>query len=86
MRQKAEQGDLKLTVTHYSKNYMEIYALYMNNSDILGLAGEMRDSVIFLVTVANSSFDSVGRKKKQEHEKAKEDLQLIYFKNYFPWK
>jgi hypothetical protein len=26
---------------------MEIYELCMNNSDILGLAGEMRDSVIF---------------------------------------
>jgi len=39
----------------------------------------MKNSVIFLMTGAVPSFVYVGRKKKQEHETAKEDLKLIYF-------
>ena len=79
MLKRAEQEGQKLAATHYAKKHMEIYDRLMNNIDILELAEEMKDSVIFLMTGAVPSFIYVGRKKKQEHEKAKEDLKLIYF-------
>jgi hypothetical protein len=79
MRERAEQEDQKLAATHYAKKYMEIYDRCMNNIDILELADEMKDGVIFLMTGAVPSFVYVGRKKKQEHEMAKKDLKLIYF-------
>jgi hypothetical protein len=73
MQERAEREGLKLAATHYAKKYMEIYL------DILELGDEMKNSVIFLMTGAVPSFVYVGRKKKQEHEAAKEDLKLIYF-------
>ncbi len=51
----------------------------MNNIDILDLSDTMKDSVIFLMTGSVPSFVYVGRKKKQEHTWAKEDLKMIYF-------
>jgi hypothetical protein len=79
MRERAEQEGQKLATTHYAKKHMEIYDRLMNNIDILDLAEEMKDSVIFLMTGAVPSFIYVGVKKKQEHEMAKEDLKMIYF-------
>jgi hypothetical protein len=79
MRERAEQGGQKLAATHYARRYMEIYDRCMDNIDILELAEEMKNSVIFLMTGAVPSFIYVGRKKKLEHERAKEDLKLIYF-------
>jgi hypothetical protein len=79
MRERAEQGNLNLAAAHYAKKYMEIYGRYMDNLDILDLGEEMKNSVIFLMTGAVPSFVYVGRKKKQEHEAAKEDLKLIYY-------
>jgi hypothetical protein len=79
MRERAEQEDQKLAATHYAKKHMEIYNRCLDNIDILELAEEIKNSVIFLMTGAVPSFVYVGRKKKEEHEKAKEDLKLIYF-------
>jgi hypothetical protein len=79
MRERAEKEDHKLAAAHYARKYMEIYDRYMNNIDILELADTMKDSVIFLMTGSVPSFVYVGRKKKLEHERAKEDLKLIYF-------
>jgi hypothetical protein len=79
LRERAEQEGQKLAATHYAKKHMEIYDRCMDNIDILELAEGMKDSVIFLMTGAVPSFVYVGRKKKVEHEKAKEDLKLIYF-------
>jgi hypothetical protein len=79
MQERAEREGLKLAATHYAKKYMEIYDRYMDNLDILELGDEMKNSVIFLMTGADPSFVYVGRKKKQEHDAAKEDLKLIYF-------
>jgi 3'-phosphoadenosine 5'-phosphosulfate sulfotransferase (PAPS reductase)/FAD synthetase len=79
MRERAEQEGQKLAATHYAKKYMEIYDRCMNNIDILDLSDTMKDSVIFLMTGSVPSFVYVGRKKKQEHKRAKEDLKLIYF-------
>jgi hypothetical protein len=78
MREKAEEGGLKLAALHYSKSYMEIYEKTMNNIDTLELAGQMKESVIFLMTGAVPSFIYVGKKKKEEHEKAKEDVKMMY--------
>jgi hypothetical protein len=79
MRERAEQEGQNLAATHYAKKHMEIYDRFMSNIDVLELADEMKESVIFFMTGAVPSFIYVGRKKKQEHEKAKEDLKLIYF-------
>ncbi len=78
MREKAEEGGQKLAALHYSKSYMEIYEKTMNNIDTLELAGQMKESVIFLMTGALPSFIYVGRRKKKEHEKVKEDLKMMY--------
>jgi len=78
MREKAEQGGQKLAALHYSKSYMEIYEKTMNNIDTLELAGKMKESVIFLMTGAIPSFIYVGRKKKVEHLRVKDDLKMIY--------
>jgi hypothetical protein len=79
MREKAEQEGQQLAATHYARRYMEIYDRCMNNIDILELSEGMKDSVIFLMTGSVPSFVYVGRKKKREHEIAKEELKLIYF-------
>jgi flagellar biosynthesis chaperone FliJ len=79
MRDKAEEGGQKLAATHYAKRHMEIHERAMDNLDTLDLSEKMKDGVIFLMTGAVPSFIYVGRKKKMEHEKAKEDLRMIYF-------
>jgi len=79
MREKAEQGGQKLAAAHYAKSHMEIYEKIMNNIDTLELAEKMKPSVIFLMTGAVPSFIYVGRKKKLEHEKSKNDLKMIYY-------
>jgi hypothetical protein len=79
MREKAEEGGQKLAATHYAKRHMEIHERVMDNLDTLELAETMKESVVFLMTGAVPSFVYVGRKKKVEHDKAKEDLRLIYF-------
>jgi hypothetical protein len=78
MREKAEEGGHTLAAAHYAKSHMEIYEKTMNNIDTLELAGQMKDSVIFLMTGAVPSFIYVGKKKKTEHKKAKDDLKLMY--------
>jgi hypothetical protein len=78
MQKKAEEGGQKLAALHYAKNYMEIYEKTMTNIDTLELAGQMKDSVIFLMTGAVPSFIYVGKKKKLEHTKAREDAKMIY--------
>lgn len=78
MREKAGQCGQILAALHYSKNYMEIYEKTMNNIDTLELAGKMKESVIFLMTGAVPSFIYVGRKKKVELLRAKDDLKMIY--------
>lgn len=78
MRQKAQDEGHTLAAAHYAKKHMEIYDKCMDNIDILELAGDMKNSVIFLMTGAVPSFVYVGRKKKIENEKAKEDLKMMY--------
>jgi hypothetical protein len=78
MREKAEEGGQKLAALHYSKSYLEIYEKTMSNIDTLELAGQMKESVIFLMTGAVPSFIYVGRKQKVEHKKAREDLKMLY--------
>ena len=76
MRERAEKEGQKLAATHYAKKHLEIYDRCMDNIDILDLADQMKTSVIFLMTGAAPSFVYVGRIKKLEHERAKEDLKL----------
>jgi hypothetical protein len=57
---------------------MEIYERIMSNIDTLELAEGMKDSVIFMMTGAAPSFVYVGKKRKDEHERSKKDLRLIY--------
>jgi hypothetical protein len=78
LREKAQEGGHTLAAAHYAKSHMEIYEKTMNNIDTLELAGQMKDSVIFLMTGAVPSFIYVGKKRKQEHENAKENLKMIY--------
>lgn len=78
LREKAQEGGLTLAAAHYAKSHMEIYDKTMSNIDTLELAGQMKESVIFLMTGATPSFIYVGKRKKKEHEMAKQDLKLIY--------
>lgn len=78
MQKKAEEGGQAMAATHYAKSSVEIYEKTMKNIDTLELAGQMKESVIFLMTGATPSFIYVGRKKKLEHERAKEDQRLLY--------
>jgi len=78
LREKAQAGGQTLAAAHYAKSHMEIYEKTMTNIDTLELAGQMKDSVIFLMTGAVPSFIYVGKKRKREYEKAKEDLKMIY--------
>ncbi|HOX34922.1 MAG TPA: hypothetical protein P5217_06940 [Methanoregulaceae archaeon] len=78
MQKKAEEGGQAMAATHYARSSMEIYEKTMKNIDTLELAGQMKESVIFLMTGAVPSFIYVGRKKKREHEKAKEDFRMLY--------
>lgn len=78
MREKAEEGGQKLAALHCSKSSMEIYEKTLNNIDTLELAERMKERVIFLMTGAVPSFIYVGKKKREQHEKAKEDQKMMY--------
>jgi len=78
MQKRAEDGGQTLAAAHYAKSSMEIYEKTMKNIDTLELAETMKDSVIFLMTGAIPSFVYVGKKKKIEHEKAKDDFRMLY--------
>lgn len=78
MRERAEREGRNLAATHYAQRHLEIHEKAMNNIDILDLAAEMRESVIFLMTGAVPSFIYVGRRRKEQHRQAKQDTRLIY--------
>ena len=78
MQAKAEEDGHKLAASHYAKRYLEIHEKTLSNIDALDFAREMKDSVIFMMNGAVPSFVYVGRKKKMEHRKAKEDMKKIY--------